>query len=235
MTKASSAVHLFPQAYLAVQFAPVTILFLSSGQGDSKNHCFGAKKCVHQYKNPNRFRLLTMAYTFFDYEAIIFRLSSTKGLKQDTTIYTFTQDICFRYTFVFKRIPTQAIMLLFVPSILIVILSWISFWLDVKLAAPRVALGLTSLLTLATQFNSAEKDLPSVATIKALDIWMFMCIFMVFASLLVYAISYSSDQLKVLQTTIPLKHAYDYRKHLRKLPEALAKPVHENRSKYLIV
>uniref|UniRef100_T1J031 Neurotransmitter-gated ion-channel transmembrane domain-containing protein n=1 Tax=Strigamia maritima TaxID=126957 RepID=T1J031_STRMM len=114
--------------------------------------------------------------------------------------------ICFSYNFVFKRIPNQHIILLFVPSILIVSLSWISFWLDVKMAGPRVALGLTSLLTLSTQFSSAQKDLPAVATIKALDIWMFVCIFMVFASLLIYAMSYTCDQLKIIETTTPVNH-----------------------------
>uniref|UniRef100_T1JJ18 Zinc finger PHD-type domain-containing protein n=1 Tax=Strigamia maritima TaxID=126957 RepID=T1JJ18_STRMM len=45
-------------------------------QTESKNHCFVAKKCAQQYKNPNRFRLLTMTPTFLDYEAMIFRLTS---------------------------------------------------------------------------------------------------------------------------------------------------------------
>uniref|UniRef100_T1J022 Neurotransmitter-gated ion-channel transmembrane domain-containing protein n=1 Tax=Strigamia maritima TaxID=126957 RepID=T1J022_STRMM len=104
-------------------------------------------------------------------------------------------DICFRYVFVFQRIALPHILLLFVPSMLIVVLSWISFWLSVDLAAPRVALGLTSLLTLSTQFNSAQQNLPAVATIKALDIWMFVCIFMVFASLLVFALSYTCSRM----------------------------------------
>uniref|UniRef100_T1JAR7 Spondin-like TSP1 domain-containing protein n=1 Tax=Strigamia maritima TaxID=126957 RepID=T1JAR7_STRMM len=36
-----------------------------------------------------RFRSLTMARTFLDYEAMMFRLGSTRGLKEDTTICTF--------------------------------------------------------------------------------------------------------------------------------------------------
>uniref|UniRef100_T1J030 Neurotransmitter-gated ion-channel ligand-binding domain-containing protein n=1 Tax=Strigamia maritima TaxID=126957 RepID=T1J030_STRMM len=104
-----------------------------------------------------------------------------------------------------NKIPTQHVFLLFLPSILIVSLSWISFWLDVNMSGPRVALGLTTLLTLSTQFSSAQKDLPAVATVKAIDIWMFTCIFMVFASLLVYARAYTSNQLKILQPTIPVQ------------------------------
>uniref|UniRef100_T1J026 Neurotransmitter-gated ion-channel ligand-binding domain-containing protein n=1 Tax=Strigamia maritima TaxID=126957 RepID=T1J026_STRMM len=114
------------------------------------------------------------------------------------------QYFCFSYSFVFKRIQIHHILLVFLPSMLVVILSWISFWLDVTLAAPRIALGLTSLLTLATQFNAAQNHLPAVATIKAVDVWMFMCIFMVFSSLIVYAISYASNQLKTRQNTLPV-------------------------------
>uniref|UniRef100_T1J029 Neurotransmitter-gated ion-channel transmembrane domain-containing protein n=1 Tax=Strigamia maritima TaxID=126957 RepID=T1J029_STRMM len=138
--------------------------------------------------------------------------------------------ICISYNFVFKRIPTQHVFLLFLPSILIVCLSWISFWLDVNMAGPRVALGLTTLLTLSTQFSSAQKDLPAVATIKAMDIWMFACIFMVFASLLVYALAYISNQLKTLQTTIPVQQAPNsvgHRKHLRKLSVDMSQKVYK--------
>uniref|UniRef100_T1J023 Neurotransmitter-gated ion-channel transmembrane domain-containing protein n=1 Tax=Strigamia maritima TaxID=126957 RepID=T1J023_STRMM len=111
-------------------------------------------------------------------------------------------DACFKYIFIFQRIALPHILLVFLPSLLIVLLSWISFWLDVTLAAPRVSLGLTSLLTLATQFNSAQRNLPAVATIKALDIWMFVCIFMVFASLLVYAFAYICNQKKKSQVQV---------------------------------
>uniref|UniRef100_T1JD81 Neurotransmitter-gated ion-channel transmembrane domain-containing protein n=1 Tax=Strigamia maritima TaxID=126957 RepID=T1JD81_STRMM len=84
----------------------------------------------------------------------------------------------------------------FVPSILIVMLSWISFWLDVELAAPRVALGQTSLLTLAAQLNNAQRDLPSASNVKALDIWMFVCILLAFASLVEFAVACNFNKIR---------------------------------------
>uniref|UniRef100_T1JD85 Neurotransmitter-gated ion-channel transmembrane domain-containing protein n=1 Tax=Strigamia maritima TaxID=126957 RepID=T1JD85_STRMM len=101
------------------------------------------------------------------------------------------QNICFSYTFEFERTILQNVLLIFLPSFLIVMLSWISFWLDVDLAAPRVALGQTSLLTLAAQFNSVQHSLPPVSTVKAIDVWMFTCILMAFASILEYAVAYN--------------------------------------------
>uniref|UniRef100_T1JI33 Neurotransmitter-gated ion-channel transmembrane domain-containing protein n=1 Tax=Strigamia maritima TaxID=126957 RepID=T1JI33_STRMM len=90
------------------------------------------------------------------------------------------------------------------------------------MAAPRVALGLTSLLTLSTQFNSAQQNLPAVATIKALDIWMFACMFMVFASLLVYAFSYTcfrikqAEEQKPQSTAIVITSSSNYKKSSKK-------------------
>uniref|UniRef100_T1JD84 Neurotransmitter-gated ion-channel transmembrane domain-containing protein n=1 Tax=Strigamia maritima TaxID=126957 RepID=T1JD84_STRMM len=101
------------------------------------------------------------------------------------------KDSLFFYIFTFERRILQNILIIFLPSILIIILSWISFWLDVDLAAPRVALGQTSLLTLAAQFNHVQRNLPAVSTVKALDVWMFTCIFLAFGSLLEFAIAYN--------------------------------------------
>uniref|UniRef100_T1JD86 Neurotransmitter-gated ion-channel transmembrane domain-containing protein n=1 Tax=Strigamia maritima TaxID=126957 RepID=T1JD86_STRMM len=98
---------------------------------------------------------------------------------------------CFSYKFTFKRTILQNVLIIFLPSSLIVMLSWISFWLDVELAAPRVALGQTSLLTLAAQFNSMQNNLPPISSVKAIDIWMFMCIFMAFASIVEYAVAFN--------------------------------------------
>uniref|UniRef100_T1JD83 Neurotransmitter-gated ion-channel transmembrane domain-containing protein n=1 Tax=Strigamia maritima TaxID=126957 RepID=T1JD83_STRMM len=103
---------------------------------------------------------------------------------------------CFTYKYVFERAVLQHLLVTFVPSILIVILSWISFWLDADLAAPRVALGQTSLLTLAAQFNNAQRNLPSASNVKALDIWMFVCIFLAFASIVEFALAYNFREIR---------------------------------------
>uniref|UniRef100_T1JD82 Neurotransmitter-gated ion-channel ligand-binding domain-containing protein n=1 Tax=Strigamia maritima TaxID=126957 RepID=T1JD82_STRMM len=102
---------------------------------------------------------------------------------------------CFRYKYTFQREVLQHLLVTFVPSILIVMLSWISFFLDSELAAPRVALGQTSLLTLAAQFNNAQRNLPSASNVKALDIWMFVCISLAFGSLVEFAFAYNFSQM----------------------------------------
>uniref|UniRef100_T1JD87 Neurotransmitter-gated ion-channel transmembrane domain-containing protein n=1 Tax=Strigamia maritima TaxID=126957 RepID=T1JD87_STRMM len=125
-----------------------------------------------------------------------------------------TTGFCFSYEFTFERTVLQNVLLIFLPSSLIVMLSWISFWLDVELAAPRVALGQTSLLTLAAQFNSVQNSLPPVSTVKAIDIWMFMCILMAFASILEYALAYNWKRHSTRVTSNKLR---PYRGKIQKL------------------
>lgn len=48
----------------------------------------------------------------------------------------------------------------YVPTALIVVISWFSFWLDVDAVPGRVSLCITTLLTLATQSQAAKMSLP---------------------------------------------------------------------------
>jgi hypothetical protein len=54
---------------------------------------------------------------------------------------------------------------------MLVIVSWVSFWLDPHAVPARVALGVTTLLTMSTQTASINSALPPVAYTKAIDVW----------------------------------------------------------------
>lgn len=54
----------------------------------------------------------------------------------------------------------------FVPSFLVVALSWFSFWLGLEAIPGRVTLLVTSLLTITTLFTGIKEGLPHVAYIK---------------------------------------------------------------------
>lgn len=75
----------------------------------------------------------------------------------------------------------------FAPSILIVFLSMVSFWIDPKQTAARVSLGVICVLTLTTQTASTRLTLPPVSYIRAIDAWIFTCLLFVFLSLLEFA------------------------------------------------
>ena len=76
---------------------------------------------------------------------------------------------------------------IYVPSALIVCLSWVSFWLNIDATPARISLGLLTVLTMTTQSSGARANLPKVSYIKAIDVWMAMCLFFVFAALIEFA------------------------------------------------
>ncbi|KAK3098967.1 hypothetical protein FSP39_024773, partial [Pinctada imbricata] len=76
---------------------------------------------------------------------------------------------------------------IYIPTSLIVMLSWSNFWLNVDAIPARISLGLLTVLTMATSSASAGANLPRVSYIKAMDVWIFVCMFFVFAAFLEYA------------------------------------------------
>lgn len=76
----------------------------------------------------------------------------------------------------------------FIPSALIVMLSWVSFWISLDAVPARISLGLLSVLTMTTQSSGSRANLPGVSYIKAIDIWMSVCMLFVFAALIEYAL-----------------------------------------------
>ncbi|XP_069979759.1 glutamate-gated chloride channel alpha-like isoform X4 [Penaeus vannamei] len=76
----------------------------------------------------------------------------------------------------------------YVPTILIVSISWVSFWLDPNAVPGRVSLGVTTLLTLTTLASGTRASLPPVSYVKAIDVWIGMCMIMVFGALLEFTL-----------------------------------------------
>ena len=76
----------------------------------------------------------------------------------------------------------------YVPSFLIVCLSWVSFWLNVDAVPARISLGLLTVLTMTTQSSGARATLPRVSYIKAIDVWMATCLLFVFAALIEFSV-----------------------------------------------
>lgn len=75
----------------------------------------------------------------------------------------------------------------YLPSILIVMLSWVSFWINHESPPARVALGITTVLTMTTISTGVRSSLPRISYVKAIDIYLVMCFVFVFAALLEYA------------------------------------------------
>jgi len=54
----------------------------------------------------------------------------------------------------------------YLPCCMLVIVSWVSFWLDANAVPARVMLGITTLLTMSTQTSAINQSLPPVSYTK---------------------------------------------------------------------
>ncbi|XP_074650248.1 gamma-aminobutyric acid receptor subunit beta-like [Tubulanus polymorphus] len=87
----------------------------------------------------------------------------------------------------FERSMGYYLIQIYIPSTLIVVLSWVSFWLCRSAVPARVALGITTVLTMTTLISSTNASLPKISYLKSIDVYLVTCFVMVFASLLEYA------------------------------------------------
>ena len=76
----------------------------------------------------------------------------------------------------------------FFPCILIVILSWMTFWIDYGSTPARVAMGITTVLTIVTMTNNIRSNSPPAGLFRSIDYYLLMCNLFVFAALLEYAL-----------------------------------------------
>ncbi|XP_068087238.1 gamma-aminobutyric acid receptor subunit rho-2-like [Hyperolius riggenbachi] len=73
------------------------------------------------------------------------------------------------------------------PATLMVMLSWVSFWIDRRAVPARVSLGITTVLTMSTIITGVNASMPRVSYIKAVDIFLWVSFVFVFLSVLEYA------------------------------------------------
>ena len=95
---------------------------------------------------------------------------------------------CLKVTFIVSRNLGYYMIQYYIPSTLLVILSWVGFWISVDAVVARVSIGLLTVLNLTMQSTGSRNQLPQVSYIKAIDVWMSVSLAFAFGSLLEFAI-----------------------------------------------
>ncbi|MGH0118943.1 UNVERIFIED_CONTAM: hypothetical protein FKN15_002731 [Acipenser sinensis] len=127
------------------------------------------------------------------------RITTTAACMMDLRRYPLDEQNCtleieswayprLSLSFKLKRNIGYFILQTYMPSILITILSWVSFWINYDASAARVALGITTVLTMTTINTHLRETLPKIPYVKAIDMYLMCCFVFVFLALLEYAL-----------------------------------------------
>jgi len=104
-------------------------------------------------------------------------------------VYTFKGSFpCLRAHFHLERRLRAYVLSTFLPSLLVVLLSWVSFWIDLESVPARISLGILTMLTITTQSSGHLRGMPAVSFTKAIDVWMATCLVFVFGSFIEYSV-----------------------------------------------
>ncbi|XP_013404995.1 glycine receptor subunit alpha-1 [Lingula anatina] len=87
-----------------------------------------------------------------------------------------------------KRDSRPYIINIYVPSTVVVILSFMSMWIDPRAVPARVTIGIITVLTTMTQSVNIQQELPKVSYVKAVDVWLAACLVFVVGAMLQYAL-----------------------------------------------
>jgi len=111
-----------------------------------------------------------------------------------TQNYTAGIYSCLQVEFTFKHRIGYYIIQTYIPSILILFLSWMQFWMKAKDSTCRILVGFLSLLAMLMISNQAAEDGPDVSYMTAMDLWTGVCLFFIFSSLVELLIVLNSQQ-----------------------------------------
>ena len=120
---------------------------------------------------------------------VSFELSETLLRNNCQNTYTTGEFSCLEGFFVLDRDIGYYMIHCFMPSLMCVIGSWVSFWIPVDQAPARVTMGIATFFTITQQIQTFNRGLPKVSYIKSIDIWMVGCSIFVFVSILEYGIA----------------------------------------------
>ncbi|OWR42246.1 ionotropic GABA-aminobutyric acid receptor GRD, partial [Danaus plexippus plexippus] len=144
------------------------------------SYAYSNQQLVYQWQNSQSVNFVPgMTLSQFDLISFPYRNFTFTRREGDFSVL--------QVSFNLKRHTGYFLIQVYVPCILIVVLSWVSFWIHREATSDRVGLGITTVLTLSTISLDSRTDLPKVRYATALDWFLLMSFFYCIATLLEFA------------------------------------------------
>ncbi|KAK4878255.1 hypothetical protein RN001_010761 [Aquatica leii] len=126
------------------------------------------------------------------------QMFSTEHCDSKTNTGTYS---CIKIDFLFKRNFFHYLIHVYIPSCMIVILSWSSFWFDPAEVTAKLILSFLTLMILALQTSFISASQPQVSYTNSMNVWTGVCLTFVFAAFVEFVLvnyinkSNASDQI----------------------------------------
>uniref|UniRef100_A0AC34RBS0 Glutamate-gated chloride channel n=1 Tax=Panagrolaimus sp. JU765 TaxID=591449 RepID=A0AC34RBS0_9BILA len=162
-----------------------------------KNFPFDVQKCSIDFA-PFAHTMSDIIFHWSGIHPIQVKAGLSHGLSKFTLKETLTESCssstntgsysCLQAIMIFERDYSYYISQLYIPSIIFVIVSWITFWLNKDQILIRLSLSFAALLMLLIQVLRINGSLPQTPHMKAIDIWMNVCFSFIFWTILEFVL-----------------------------------------------
>ncbi|KAE8614436.1 hypothetical protein XENTR_v10008158 [Xenopus tropicalis] len=116
--------------------------------------------------------------------------------------------------FILRRNVVYFILETYIPSALLVVLSWVSFWISMSSVPARTCFGVTTVLAMTTIMMGSRFNFPTAnCIIKAIDVYLGICFSFVFGALLEYAFAHYCSELNSAVNKEKIKNSLEEPEH----------------------
>jgi len=162
----------------------------------------------YEWRSTNPIQLRTSAHTqkwLSDLDLV-----DAKPLDCATSVTIIGRFSCLQMELNFKRRVNMFMWVLYLPTIVLVLISWLAFWLHTESQISRHVIGASCLLLVMALIVNSSIAAPHTYFLKASDIWNITVLSFCFLALIESAIVTSVARKHRLRQRVPQRHHEDH-------------------------